>query len=535
MGNMKRDFPQMVGVSKSGSGSQASVPQRPPGQTVESTNQRPRIPGQVFALIQDHVLKENEAVIAGMDVLTSYRATVDYYQKVVQFHLVEGDSWFSMIDDLFDQIQGTSVYSKIDLRSRYHQLCVRDADISKEIFRTRHGHYEFLVLPFGLTNEPVVFVDLMNRVFRDYLDKFVIVFIDDILVYSHSINEHAQNLRLVLQILCEKQLYAKFRPGGYVVYTDASLQGLGCVLTKNVHVIAYDSRQLMIHEWNYPVHDLELAAIVFSLKIGRHYLYDERLNLVVEDLSCTQAVPRCITIYVPDFSGKVKAKHRRPGGLMQSLEILEWKWEHVTMDFVIHFPMTSSKCYAIWIVVERLSKFAHFLLYNCEFTFDFMARLYIHDIVRLHGVPLRIISDRDPRFTSRFWGSLQRALKVMRFGLKWKLAPRFIGLFEILEKVGDVAYRVTLPPYLSSMHNIFHVMLLGQYIAEESHILHSTEVQLEHDFLYMYKPLKILEKKDKLLWNKCIPLVMVQWQRRGTEEPNSELESRMRSEYPEFF
>ena len=112
------------------------------------------------------------------------------------------------IDDLFDQLQGAQVFSKIDLRSGYHQLKIKGEDIPKMAFRTRYGHYEFLVMLFGLTNAPAAFMDLMNRVFHEYLDRFVIVFIDDILIYSKSQEEHEEHLRIVLLILRERKLYA---------------------------------------------------------------------------------------------------------------------------------------------------------------------------------------------------------------------------------------------------------------------------------------------------------------------------------------
>ena len=115
------------------------------------------------------------------------------------------------IEDLFDQLKGASVFSKIDLRSRYYQLRVKEVDVPKTAFRTRYGHYEFLVMPFGLTNAPAAFMDLMNRVFRPCLDQFVVVFIDDILVYSKDAQEHEHHLRTILQTLKENQLFAKLR------------------------------------------------------------------------------------------------------------------------------------------------------------------------------------------------------------------------------------------------------------------------------------------------------------------------------------
>jgi len=115
------------------------------------------------------------------------------------------------IDDLFDQFQGASVFFKIDLRSGYHQLKIKSDDIPKTALRTRYGHFKFLVMPFGLTNAPAAFIDLMNRIFQPYLDQFVVVFIDDILIYSKNKEEHEEHLRIILQTLRKKQLYAKFK------------------------------------------------------------------------------------------------------------------------------------------------------------------------------------------------------------------------------------------------------------------------------------------------------------------------------------
>nr|GFA20092.1 putative reverse transcriptase domain-containing protein [Tanacetum cinerariifolium] len=189
------------------------------------------------------------------------------------------------IDDLFDRLQGSSVYSKIDLKTSYHKLRVREEDIPKIAFRTRYGHYEFQVMPFSLTNAPAVFIDLMNRVCKPYLDEFVIFFVDDILIYSKNKKEHKEHLKATLELLKKEELYSKFSkskfwipkkgvkfdwgekqeaafqllkkklcsapiltlPEGsedFVVYYDALHKGLGVVLMQREKVIAYASRQL---------------------------------------------------------------------------------------------------------------------------------------------------------------------------------------------------------------------------------------------------------------------------------------------------
>jgi hypothetical protein len=310
------------------------------------------------------------------------RLCIDFWQlnKVT----VKNNYLLPRIDDLFDQLKEAKIFSKIDLRLGYHQVRIKDEDINKTSFKTRYGHYEFMVVPFGLYNPPVVFMCLMNGVFKDYLDKFVIVFLDDILVYSKTKEEHVQHLRMVLQVLREHQQYAKlskcsfyqrhihylghiiseegvvvdpekvqaiqewpalrnvaevtsfmglagyyrrFIAGfsriahsitslqkkekkfqwteecessfqrlkqlltsapilkiadpnkDYVVCTDACKEGLGGVLSQEGFVFCYESRKLKEHDKNYATHDLELAAIIHTLRKWRHYIMGKRVKL----------------------------------------------------------------------------------------------------------------------------------------------------------------------------------------------------------------------------------------------------------------
>ncbi|KAA0032467.1 pol protein [Cucumis melo var. makuwa] len=765
------------------------------------------------------------------------------------------------IDDLFDQLQGATVFSKIDLRSGYHQLRINDGDVPKTTFRSRYGHYEFIVMSFGLMNAPAVFMDLMNRVFREFLDTFVIVFIDDILIYSKTEAEHEEHLRMVLQTLRDNKLYAKFSkcefwlkqvsflghvvskagvfvdpakieavtrattfhsqkgapfvwskacedsfqnlkqrlvttpvltvPDGsgiFVIYSDASKKGLGCVLMQQGKVVAYASRQLKSHEQNYPTHDLELAAVVFALKIWRHYLYGEKIQIFTDHKSlkyfCTQkelnmrqrrwlelvkdydceilyhsgkanvvadalsrkvshsaalitrqaplhrdleraeiavsvgevtmqlaqltvqltlrqkiidaqsndpylvekrglagvgqavgfsissdggllferrlCVPSdsavkteilseahrspfsmhpCSTkmyqdlkrVYwwrnmkreVTKFVGKclvcqlVKAPRQKPAGLLQPLSVPEWKWENVSMDFITGLPRTLRGFTVIWVVVDRLTKSAHFVPGKSTYTASKWAQLYMSEIVRLHGVSVSIAFDRDARFTSKFWKGLQTAMGtrldfstafhpqidgqterlnqfqatigmtpfealydkccrspvcwgetaqsrqksyadvrrkdlefdvgdkvflkvapmkgVLRFERRGKLSPRFVGPFEILERISPVAYRLALPPSLSTVHDVFHVSMLRKYVPDPSHVVDYEPLEIDENLSYTEQPVEVLAKELKMLRNREISLVKVLWRNHRVEEATWEREDDMRSRYPELF
>ncbi|XP_070002973.1 uncharacterized protein [Nicotiana sylvestris] len=186
----------------------------------------------------------------------SLRMCIDYRQlnKVT----IKNKYPLQWIDDLFDQLQGAKCFSKIDLRSGYHQLRVRDIDIPKTTVRTRYGHFEFLVMSFGLTNAPVTFMDLMNRVFKPFLDEFVIVFIDDILVYSRSEAEHADHLRTVLQTLQNYRLYAKFSKCEFWL---TSIAFVGHVITSDG--IKVDGQKIkVVMTWPRPMNTTEVHCFL---------------------------------------------------------------------------------------------------------------------------------------------------------------------------------------------------------------------------------------------------------------------------------
>ncbi|GJT51776.1 putative reverse transcriptase domain-containing protein [Tanacetum coccineum] len=443
---------------------------------------------------------------------SSFRMCIDY--RELNKLTIKNRYPLPRIDDLFNQLQGSQFFSKIDLWSRYHQLRVHKDDIPKTVFRTRYGHFEFTVMPFGLTNAPAVFMDLMNRVCRPYLDKFSIVFIDNILIYSKTQEEHflghvingngihvdpskieavknwkaprtptevrsflglaryyrrfienfskiAKSLTILTQKckvfdwgeeqelafqtfkdkLCNAHVLAL--PDGqedFVVYCDASGIGLGCVL---------------IHEKNYTTHDLELGAVVFVLKIWRHYLYGTKsANVVADALSRKERVkPKRVRAINMTLQSSIKDMiltaqkeamdeftrlqkgfdemiKQRSGAdklyydlrdrywwtrmkkdiVEYQSEIPVWKLEGIAMDFVTKLPRTSRGHDTIWVIMDRLTKSANFLPMREDYKLERLARLYLNEIVARHGVPISIISDRDSRFTSRFWQSMQEAL-----------------------------------------------------------------------------------------------------------------------------
>ena len=372
---------------------------------------------------------------------------------------------------------------------------------------------------------------------------------------------------------------------------------------------------------------------------------------------------------------QVKVEHQRPGGLAQDIEIPTWKWEDVNMDFVVGLPRTRRQFDSIWVVVDRMTKSAHFLPVKTTFNAEEYARLYIQELVRLHGVPRSIISDRGTQFTSHFWKSFQRGLGttvklstafhpqtdgqaertiqtledmlracvlefkgnwddhlpliefaynnsfhasigmapfealygrrcrspvgwfelgemaligpdlvleamekvklirerlktaqsrqksysdvrkrdlefhvgdwvyvkvspmkgVMRFGKKGKLSPRYVGPYEVVERIGNVAYRVDLPSDLSSIHPIFHVSMLRKFIGDPNAIVTLEGVEVEENLSYEEVPVEILDRQVKRLRNKDVASVKVLWRNQNVESATWEAELDMMKRYPYLF
>ncbi|GJR44675.1 putative reverse transcriptase domain-containing protein, partial [Tanacetum coccineum] len=428
------------------------------------------------------------------------------------------------------------------LRSGYHQLRVHKADIPKTASRTRYEHFKFTVMPFGLTNAPAVFMELLNRVCKPYLDKFVIVFIDDILIYSKSKEDHEVHLKLVLELLKKERLFAKFSkcefwlqevhflghvvnrngihiylskieavknwkapktpseirsllglaeeafqtlkdnlcnapilslPDGaedFVVYYDASNQGLGCVLMQrgksSIKEKLLAAQNEATKEENAPAEMLRSLDQQMETKGDRGLYFMDR-------------------IWVPSI-GDVKDEHQRPSGLLQQPEIPEWKWDRITVDFITKFPRSSSEHDIIWKRLEAASVRQKSYVDNRRKPLEFE----VCDQVILKGSP---------------WKGMER------IGKKGKLTLRYVGSLEIVERISPIDYHLRFSQGSSSVHDTFHVSNLKKCLANANLHVPLEEIKVNKTLCFVEKSVEIIGRKVKNLKRSMIMIVKVRW------------------------
>ncbi|GFS32089.1 hypothetical protein Acr_00g0020760 [Actinidia rufa] len=217
---------------------------------------------------------------------------------------------------------------------------------------------------------------------------------------------------------------------------------------------------------------------------------------------------------------QVKAEHQRPAGLLQSLPIPEWKWEHITMDFVVGLPNSPRGCNAIWVIVDRLT--------------NFHASIGMAPYEALYGRKCR-----SPICWTEVGERQMLGPEIVQLTTdkikKGKLKPRYIGPFEVLQRIGTVAYRIALPPELSHVHDVFHVSMLRKYVHDPTHMIHHYPLGIREDLSYVETPSEIVDRRDQVLRNKVIPLVRVGWQNHAYEESTWEREDEIRELYPFLF
>ncbi|GJU07535.1 putative nucleotidyltransferase, ribonuclease H [Tanacetum coccineum] len=487
---------------------------------------------------------------------------------------------------------------------KYHQLKIREEDISKTAFRTRYRHYEFIVMPFGLTNASIAFMDLMNWVCRPMLDKLVIVFIDDILIYSKSAKDHETQLRQVLSIKVDLAkinaimnweqpktpieirsflglvLKQKLSPTSVLVlpkgnddmevYCDASSNGIGYVLIQRGRVIAYASRQLKKHKEEYPTHDLELAAVVFALKLWRHYIYGVKIKIFTDHKSLKYFFDQrdlnmrqrrwldlvkdydCEILYHPGKANVVadalSRKTRHDSLLVKSLQMV------ITPDFYEHIKTVQHEAWENGDVnSERLVGQVHKLVVDSRGLRTRFGRIWIPNNKELkkllldeahkskysiHPGATKMYYNLKPDY---WWPGMKRDIvkyveqcltclqvKTEHQQPYGKLQPLEIPVWKWEKITMDLITKLPKTPRQCD------AIWLCKCLVDEAEYVPLADIVVDEKLDYVEEPVEILDTMVKKLRRKEILLLKVRWKHRKGLDYTWEPEEELIKYYPTF-
>ncbi|XP_027181926.1 uncharacterized protein LOC113780313 [Coffea eugenioides] len=344
------------------------------------------------------------------------------------------------------------------------------------------------------------FMNLMHRIFKSYLDQFVMVFIDDI-------------LKLKKRLTRAPVLALPNGKDSSVVYIDASKEGLGCALMQNDKVIAHAYRKLKSHERNYPTYDLELAAVVFTLKKWRHYLYGVMFEVFTDHKSFKYLF----------FQKELNLRQRR---WVKFLEDYDCTINYHPGKANVVADALSCQVQVARLMIKELHLLEEISIWN--------PRLEPRKVILGNIVVKSVFLDRIKKAQEKD-SEVQKWLEKVKKGEKLdfnlgvngrgkKLQPKFVGPYKILQRVENVVYKLELPPSLSRIHNVFDVSILKKYHPDPSHVLQPENIETDEALTYEEKPVKLLDRKVTELRNKRIPLVKVLWRNHSIEEITWEIE-----------
>ncbi|GKB48302.1 putative reverse transcriptase domain-containing protein [Tanacetum coccineum] len=451
----------------------------------------------------------------------SFRMCIDY--RELNKLMVKNRYLLPRIDDLFDQLQGSSDYSKIDLKPGYHQLRVREEYIPKTAFKTRYGHYEFQVMSFGLTNAPAIFMDLMNRVCKPYLDKFVIVFIDDILIYSKSKQEHEWHLKLILELLKKEQF-------------------------QGIHV---DPAKIeSIKDWASPKTATEMHQFLGLAGYYRRFI-EGFLKIAKLMTKLTQKKVKF------DWGDKEEANFQLIKQTLCSAPILALP--EGSKDFIVYCDASIKGLGTVLMQKrkDRLTKSAYFLPMRENDPMDKLARLYLKEVVTRHGIPVSIICDHDGRFTSNFWRAYQKALGT-QLDMSTTYHPQTDRKSErTIQTLEDMlrscvidfgnGWERHLPLIEFSYNNSYHASIKAAPFEAlygrkcRSHVCWAEtqipldEIHIDDKIHFVEEPMEIMDHEVKRLKQSHTPIVKVRWNSRRGPEFTWEREDQFRKKYLHLF